>query len=132
VKRSLRETIIARAKSRCEYCQREQAATESVFEVEHIVSRKHHGLTEEDNLCLSCIACNQFKGSNIAGIDPKTGLLVRLFHPRQDTWAEHFKWDGDVLVGLTDVGRTTVDVLKINEQIRIDLRRFDRLTKGSR
>jgi hypothetical protein len=44
-----------------------------------------------------------------------TGQLTRLFHPRHDRWDEHFRWDGATIVGLTDVGRTTMQVLAMNE-----------------
>jgi len=40
--------------------------------------------------------------------------LVRLFHPRQDRWSEHFEWEGAELVGRTAVGRITIQVLAIN------------------
>jgi hypothetical protein len=59
-------------------------------------------------------ACNQHKGPNIAGIDPATGEVVPLFHPRRDNWKEHFYWKGATLVGRTPTGRATVDVLDIN------------------
>ena len=48
--------------------------------------------------------------------------LVRLFHPRRDKWKEHFRWEGVVLVGVTQTGRVTVDVLAINLPHRIRLR----------
>jgi hypothetical protein len=40
---------------------------------------------------------------------------VRLYHPRQDVWREHFQLDGALLVGLTAIGRVTVRVLAMNE-----------------
>ncbi len=43
-----------------------------------------------------------------------TGDLLRLFHPRRDTWTEHFIWSGAELVGRTPIGRTTIRVLAIN------------------
>jgi hypothetical protein len=54
------------------------------------------------------------QGTNIAGLDPKTGELTALFNPRVDEWSEHFIWDGVWLRGRTAVGRTTVTVLDIN------------------
>jgi hypothetical protein len=68
------------------------------------------------------MACNNHRGPNIAGLDPQTGQLVRLFDPRADRWSEHFAWDGPVLQGITPVGRTTVAVLSINLSYRIELR----------
>ncbi len=69
------------------------------------------------------------KGPNIAGIDPITGEVVRLFRPRQDVWDEHFKWKGAWLHGQTDVGRTTVMVLEMNDPDVVLLREL-LLTEG--
>jgi hypothetical protein len=75
-------------------------------------------------LALSCLNDNLHKGPNIAGLDPNTGSLTRLFHPRQDIWEEHFGWVGPVLTGRTDIGRTTIDVLAMNVPERLELRRI--------
>jgi hypothetical protein len=64
---------------------------------------------------MGVLSCNLRKGSNIAGLDPHTGELTRLFHPRTDQWAEHFEWDGVYLRGKTPIGRTTVAVLAPND-----------------
>jgi hypothetical protein len=61
-----------------------------------------------------CHFCNAHKGPNIAGIDPHTGKLVRLFHPRRDRWSRHFRWNGALLVGRTPIARATIAVLSIN------------------
>jgi hypothetical protein len=71
-------------------------------------------LTAPENLALCCLHCNCHKGPNIAGIDPVTGELTRLFHPRRDRWRDHFEWHGPELIGRTPVGRATVSVLAIN------------------
>ncbi len=71
---------------------------------------------------MACYHCNRFKGPNIAGIDPDSGDLVRLFHPRDDTWADHFRWDGARIVGQTAIGRVTVDVLSMNADDLLRLR----------
>jgi hypothetical protein len=73
---------------------------------------------------LSCLNDNLHKGPNIGGLDPDTGLLTRLFHPRQDIWDEHFAWVGPVLTGRTAVGRTTIDVLFMNAPERVEVRRL--------
>ena len=75
-----------------------------------------------ENTCLACAHCNGAKGPNVAGYDSESGDLVPLFNPREDTWEDHFAWDGPDLVGLTPVGRTTVDVLNINDPICVDQR----------
>jgi hypothetical protein len=55
-------------------------------------------------------------------MDPLTDQLTRLYHPRRDIWNEHFRWAGGTLVGITPVGRTTVEVLAINHVYRVAAR----------
>lgn len=113
-----------RASLLCEYCRMPQQHDVLTFQIDHIIARKHHGSDELGNLALACFACNNHKGPNIAEVDPETGEVVRLFHPRQDNWGDHFQWRGAVLVGRTPVGRATVDVLSINSPHRIRLRQM--------
>lgn len=61
-----------RAAGRCEYCHPPQSGSNLPFEIDHIVSRKHHGRTVAGNLALACWYCNSFKGSDLSGIDPVT------------------------------------------------------------
>ncbi|MFO0812426.1 MAG: HNH endonuclease signature motif containing protein [Gemmatales bacterium] len=117
--RPLREQVWSRANACCEYCQIPQAYTDASHEIDHIIAEKHRGMTTLDNLALACFACNNHKGPNIAGIDPITGHVVRLFHPRVDTWNEHFQWRGAYLEGLTAIGRATIQVLEINLRHRL-------------
>ena len=111
-----------RAGSRCEYCQLSQEFDNRAFEIDHIRSRKHHGLTIASNLALSCFRCNSFKGSDISGFDPKTGKLTGLFNPRRQKWPQHFHWRDAYLIGHTAVGRVTVAVLRINDAFRVGFR----------
>jgi HNH endonuclease len=92
------------------------------FAVDHIIAEVHGGPTRAGNLCLACFACNNHKGTNLAGIDPTTRKLTPLFNPRRHKWQRHFRWEGPVLVGSTAIGRTTVRVLAINLGYRVDLR----------
>ena len=114
-----------RAGDRCEYCLIPQFAFPLPFQIDHVVAEKHGGETVSDNLALACPHCNRFKGPNIAGFDPATGQLVRLFHPRSDVWADHFRMDGARVVGITPVGRATAGVLAMNADdlrlIRVEL-----------
>ena len=48
------------------------------------------------------------KDPNLTGIDPETGEVVRLFHPRRDIWSDHLGYEGPAVVGVTAIGRTTV------------------------
>lgn len=111
----LERRVRRRAKGRCEYCRLPRAASEFTFPIDHIIARQHSGPTDAGNLALSCPHCNAHKGPNIAGIDPQTHELTRLYHPRRDRWREHFAWAGGMLTGLTPVGRTTIQVLAMND-----------------
>src|SRR5437879_584841 len=113
------ELVWQRARCRCEYCQLPQAFSMLTFEIDHIIACKHDGKTVSGNLALSCFYCNSFKGSNVAGFDPRTGKLTGLFHPRRHSWDRHFRWDGPSLIGRTAIGRTTVHVLLINLEPRV-------------
>jgi hypothetical protein len=84
--------------------------------MDHIIARQHGGSTTLENLALACFHCNRFKGPNIAGLDPGSRELVRLFHPRLDLWADHFRFEHARLVGLTPIGRATIQVLAMNAE----------------
>jgi|SRR5947209_5057201 len=111
-----------RALDCCEYCRMPQPGTSLPHEIDHIIAMKHGGLTGASNLALACFACNHHKGPNIAGVDPVSRTVVRLFHPRRHKWSRHFRWNGAMLVGRTPLGRATVAVLEINRPYRIDVR----------
>jgi hypothetical protein len=93
------------------------------FQIDHIIARKHDGSSSEDNLAFSCFYCNTHKGPNIAGVDPDTNEIVRLFNPRRDNWSAHFSWSGAVLTGQTAIGRTTIQVLRINDPEYVQVRK---------
>jgi hypothetical protein len=121
---ALRLAVWKRAGDRCEYCRLPQEFDILPFQLDHVIASKHHGPTSAENLALSCYNDNAHKGPNIAGIDPLTGELTRLFHPRRDDWNDHFAWDGPELAGRTAVGRTTIDVLNMNLADRVEHRQM--------
>jgi hypothetical protein len=101
-----------------------QAYDPRPFHVEHIIAKKHHGGTILDNLAEAGMDCNLAKSSNLSGFDPDTGVLTPLYHPRRERWSEHFEWRGAYVIGKTPVGRTTIDVLNLNAQERVNHRRL--------
>lgn len=119
---TLTQLVWKRASGRCEYCQIPQSADDAVFEIDHIISRKHVGPSVASNLCLSCYYCNSSKGSDISGLDKLTGRLTPLFDPRRQKWSRHFRWEGPYLIGRTPTGRVTVELLRINDRFRVELR----------
>ena len=120
---SLRHQVRQRAGKRCEYCGfREDHLPLWTFHLDHIVARQHRGRNSLNNLAWSCHHCNLHKGPNLTGLDPESGAIAPLFHPRRDLWAEHFAWVGVELHGLTPAGRATIAVLRINAPPRLELR----------
>jgi hypothetical protein len=116
---ALAKWVRERAKHRCEYCQLPQSCSSIRFQLDHIIAEQHGGLTVAANLALACLADNNHKGPNLAGVDPRTGKRVWLFHPRRQKWSRHFRWKGPLLIGRTPVGRATVVVLAMNLPHRV-------------
>lgn len=107
----------------CEYRRVPQSAYPTVrFPVDHIIARQHGGRTSLGNLALSCLHAKAHKGPNIAGIDPVTKRLTKLYIPRRHRWSKRFRWDGALLVGLTPIGRTTIAVLAMNHPEAVAVR----------
>ena len=119
VSSALRRQVYERAGRCCEYCLMPESAVFAPHELDHIIAQKHGGPTRADNLALSCTLCNKHKGSDLASIDPQTGDLVPLFHPRKDRWADHFRLDEAHLASLTAKGRVTIKLLQLNHPDRI-------------
>jgi hypothetical protein len=109
---------------RCEYCILHEEDSYSPHQIDHIISRKHGGSSTSGNLAFACLRCNAWKGTDIGAADPRTGRIVRFFHPRRDVWDDHFGMRGPLIAPLTDVGRATAAVLKFNFEKRVAERRL--------
>jgi len=118
----LEQAVRSRAHGLCEYCRAPQECYPERFQIDHVIARQHRGASSLDNLALCCLECNKRKGPNIAGIDPASGEIAPLFNPRRDQWKAHFRWSGAKLVGLTAIGRATIEVLDINRPPRVVVR----------
>lgn len=119
VNAALRRLVAIRADSLCECCLIHEEDAFFGCEVDHIISEKHGGQTEADNLAYACAFCNRAKGSDIGSIVPRTGTFGRFFNPRIDSWAEHFALDGVTIVALSDIGEVTVRILGFNNSDRL-------------
>ena len=118
-----RRFVRDRAGGCCEYCRVALISGTVPFNIDHIIPLKHDGSDEVENLCLACYNCNAHKSHDLTGFDPATGEITRLYNPRTQVWAEHFSLQHDMrIVGLTPVGRTTIRVLQINLEERVESR----------
>lgn len=109
--------VAERAAHRCEYCRAPEDIFNYAFEVEHIHPKTYGGNDDETNLALACRACNLFKGDSLTGFDEVSQQELRLFHPRQDRWNVHFtvEVESRKIIGLTEIGRATVQRLRMNQ-----------------
>jgi len=122
----LRERVATQSRHRCGYCQADERYFGTDFEIEHLLPEALGGQTVEENLWLACRECNGRKGSRTAARDPLIGDLAPLFNPRQQMWATHFRWNtvDDQILGLTPIGRATIQALGLNRPKRIIARQF--------
>jgi hypothetical protein len=117
IRAKLRLEVVLRAGEICEYCLVHRDDACFGHAVDHVISAKHGGRTDMDNLALSCASCNQRKGTDIGSIVPRSGRFVGLFNPRRDVWNQHFRLSDDALIihPRSDVGRVTVRLLGLND-----------------
>jgi hypothetical protein len=124
-KKAVRDLVFRRARGRCEFCRSPAAFAHQSFSLEHIRPRSRQGDERLGNLALSCQGCNNHKYSRTTARDPASNDRVRLFNPRRDKWTTHFAWTDDAtqILGLTAIGRATVEALQLNREALINLRR---------
>lgn len=122
----LRARIAAQAQHRCGYCLTSETTVGMLMEIEHLIPEALGGVTEEENLWLACRPCNLRKSDHVAGRDPLTEAWSILFDPRRHLWPDHFRWTtaGDVIIGITPIGRTTVQVMSLNRPELVRARRL--------
>ncbi|MBK9013273.1 MAG: HNH endonuclease [Saprospiraceae bacterium] len=120
----LKSEVKERAAKCCEYCMAQERYSHDYFSVEHIIPNIKEGSSTEDNLANSCQACNNHKYIFTEAIDPITGQTVPLFHPRKHQWKQHFTWDetNSIIIGITPIGRATVERLCMNRKGLVNLR----------
>jgi len=115
----LRRLVVARAEGLCEYCLIAEEDTFFGCEIDHVISEKHGGPTQDDNLAQACVFCNQAKGSDIGSIHWESGEFVRFFNPRTDHWADHFVLSGSRIESVTVIGAVTARILGFNTGERL-------------
>ena len=125
IKGGQRERILRRAQWTCEYCRVMERYSPDPLSVEHIVPQSKGGDGSYENLAASCQGCNNHKYQKTEASDPQTGGAVPLFHPRRQRWRDHFAWslDSTRIVGITPIGRATVELFRLNRVGLVNLRK---------
>lgn len=116
---NLRAFVATRAYHVCEYCLIHENDTFWGCQLDHVVSRKHGGGSESENLAWACAVCNNHKGSDLGSLAGDPLRLVRFFHPRTDAWPEYFQLIHVRIEALNDIGAVTEKVLQLNHASRV-------------
>ena len=125
-----KRAILKRAEGRCEYCKCLRKYSPQPFVIEHIIALARGGNNDLSNLALACGGCNGHKYTKITALDSLTNVMASLYNPREHIWSEHFKWNTDFLlmIGVTAIGRATINTLRLNRKEVINLRELTTLT----
>lgn len=119
---TVRQKVRQRAKFLCEYCEVSETDSGGELTVDHFKPQSQNGGGEENNLVYCCFRCNTYKSDYWHG-EPNQ---IRLFNPRTDKRDEHF-WlsESGVLFALTEMGKFTIELLRLNRKPLITKRRQD-------
>ncbi|MFQ5628226.1 MAG: HNH endonuclease [bacterium] len=109
----------SRAAYLCEYCLIHENDTFFKCQVDHIISLKHSGQTELDNLAYAYAYCNRNKGSDIGSMLQPHGEFLRFYNPRKDIWSDHFELDGTTIKPLFDIAKVMSQIFGFNHIDRI-------------
>jgi HNH endonuclease len=128
---TIQREVIRLSNGCCEYCLHPESYSTDYYHFDHIISLFEGGKNELGNIARSCGRCNILKSQITHAFDPVTGRIFPLYNPRKDVWTEHFGWSDDELLvyGLTEIGRTTIEVLQLNRESAVNLRRLLKMVK---
>ncbi|MEM1326958.1 MAG: HNH endonuclease [Bacteroidota bacterium] len=119
VSREIRVKVEERANFRCEYRRIHADDSFLPLQIEHIISLKHGGGSELENLALACPHCNQNKGTDLTTFLEDYQDIVPLYHPRLQVWFDHFKVEDGEIIAKTRIAEATIKLLKLNEAERL-------------
>lgn len=124
INEATRQQIFPAADPRCEYCRTSRRIMGMPLVIDHVLPLSLGGSDKPANLAAACYRCNEFKRAKTHSLDPATGELALLFHPRQQVWTEHFQRvnEGTHIAGLTPTGRATVIALRLNNEYVVESR----------
>ena len=124
ISQDLRRLVKERSNCLCEYCLIHESDTALGCAVDHIISIKHGGATDADNLAYACVFCNRYKGSDIGSIIWETQEFSRFYNPRRDAWKVHFQLQKAIIQPISNIGEVTARILGFNDPDRVLERQF--------
>lgn len=123
---AIQREVIRLSNRCCEYCLHPENYSSDFFHFDHIIPISEGGSSQLLNIARTCGYCNGFKRHYTYHFDPVTGKISTIFNPRLSLWTDHFQWSEDhlLIIGQTDIGRATVELLQLNRQNTINLRQI--------
>lgn len=120
----IRQYLEDRAGGYCEYCKANVVFSPHPFTIDHIIPKSAGATDDLDNIAYACFGCNRCKHDKFTAIDPFSQTVVPIFNPRTEDWNDHFVWNADTtrLLGLTAIGRATIEKLKLNRPELVRMR----------
>jgi hypothetical protein len=121
----LRESVWLRAHNCCEYCKSQDKFAPHMFTIDHVIPQDLGGDSDSSNLAYACFLCNRLKSNKLKHFDKLSSSWIDLFNPRKHIWNEHFSWNEDttLIIGMTPIGRISVEALKLNREKLIEYRK---------
>lgn len=128
---NVQKLVRERANFLCEYCHTDERWQLVRFTIDHIVPLKKGGYSDVSNLALACFHCNRRKSDVQAIFNQITQVEIPVFNPRKMVWLDHFAWSDSTLIiePQSDIGRVTIDLLDLNRDRILDIRRADLAVK---
>jgi hypothetical protein len=115
ISEKIKNAVALRAKNRCEYCRIHSEFSYFPFHIEHIISLKHGGSNDLENLAYACQICNFSKGTDIATFIGLPTNIIRFYNPRIDIWTENFEIDSSGFIApISQIGEATIKILELN------------------
>jgi len=123
ITRRVFEQVRERAGGVCEYCGVSDVDSGGPLTVDHFRPRARSGSHSLDNLVYACFRCNTYKQAYWADPDAP----AELWNPREGPASEHL-WEQDDgrLLALTDSGRQSIRILRLNRPALVRYRRTRR------
>lgn len=107
-----RKQLLEEYGNKCGYCGCEMTSPDLMQVDSYLPFRTHPECDEYDNYVLSCPICNRIKAAREPITDDGRVLIL---HPYKDNYKDEIKIDEDgYAYGLTDAGKSTVDIMCLN------------------
>lgn len=110
IQRFIKEVLLKMSHDKCSFCECNVVEESKYMEVEHFFAKSIYEskVVDWDNLLPACKRCNGCKSDHDVAIEP-------IIHPVNDKPNEHLKFNLYFLKGKTELGKTTMKILRLND-----------------